>query len=261
MKKIILNTLGLLLILIATISCTKTTNNYYTTNNGTTLTGNVQGIVSLYNDSGGAKILAPNATLGGDSVVLISNSGAVYKTITNNLGTYKFTNVPSGIYNFVVSKPNFGTVQDFGFEFEGGGTAYKNFNMGQIPTTSVVAVKASSSSTLISVSGTITPFYTANYVVVYISLPNTTFVNSSMGNYSYVSGQQYIPAGLTTFTFSAITTNALHNLGFASGSIAYISVYPQNNYSGGSGSYQDPITGLIVYTALGVPAFTSVIVP
>ena len=226
------------------------------------LTGNIEGLITLY-DAGSVKQYGATVNTG-DSITLINNSnGAVYKTTTSSTGTYTFANVTAGTYSFTASKPGYGPVKVFGFEFAGGGTAYRNLSLAQTPTvniTSAVATTTVSSATPpvneVEVSGVIPASTENTYIITFVSMPSSTFVNGVFGNYSsYFTSS--VSAGATTFNiYTPVTT--LYNYGFTSGNTVYFAsyIYAQNSV------YTDPLTGLNVYTALSsTPIYTSVILP
>jgi hypothetical protein len=234
---------------------------------GPIMTGNIEGLITLYNSGSGISNI-------GDSIILTNNgTGKVYKTTTtinnvaSNTGSYTFANVPSGTYSFTVSKPGYGTVKAFGFEFVGGGTAYRNFGLYPIPTTSITTaiaapatIVSSGTTTInaINISGTVPSSTLQTYVMVFVSFPSNNFVNGTQGNYSDYSGFLYVSSGTTGFTYN-IAASTLYTLGFTSGSIVYFAAYICTN---GGISYTDPITGLNVYTDINsTPVITSCLVP
>ena len=136
MKKIFSKVVVLsILVIISAVSCKKHGN--YTRGTppagpaGPSLTGNLEGVLFLYDD-GGNKILS-TAALTGDTIMLTNNSsGTVLTTTTSSTGTYTFTGITTGTYSMTVMKQGYGTVKAYGIEFAGGGTAYKNFNLALI---------------------------------------------------------------------------------------------------------------------------------
>jgi len=247
-------TLSIVLILFAT-SCTKTGATGPAGPAGSSsLTGNFEGVVFLW-DVAGNKLLSPTL-LTGDTVTLTNNSsGATYKTTTSTTGTYTFSNISAGTYSLTVSKSGYGIVKAYGIQFVGGGTTYRNFNLAQIPTTSVATATAIAGGN-VQVSGTV-PASAYTQVIIYLSLPSNTFVNNTLGNFSTYTYVIYIGTG-TTFSFN-FTPTALYDLGFVSGNTVYFAAYTVNN----NGSwYTDPVTGLNVYTAISSsPVTTSITVP
>ncbi|MBS1645935.1 MAG: hypothetical protein JST67_01205, partial [Bacteroidetes bacterium] len=171
--------------------------------------------------------------------------------------TYKFTNLNAGTYSFVVTKPGYGLTKYFGFEFVGGGTTYKNFSLAQIPSFNVSTAQTVLGVDTIIINGTVPhqPFLVN--IKIYVSIPSHTSVNENAGNYSTVLGNYFSPSS-TSFS-NSISTQNLYSLGFTSGSTVYFALYICN--MNGS-SYQDPITGLLVSTALSsTPVIVSAIVP
>lgn len=267
MKNLLIKTVALSVVVMFAVSCKKDGPTGATGATGPAggpiMTGNIEGVVFIY-DAGGVKQTS-SALLAGDSIILTNNNnGAVYKTTTNSTGFYTFTNVPSGTYSFTVTKPDYGINKAFGFEFVGGGTTYKNFNLSQIPTTNVIAVQTNttivsgSSPTVISVqiSGTVTTTLENTNEIIFIS--STASVSGALGSYvSYFLSAS--SAGISGFGTN-IAASTFYGLGFTSGSTVYLATYV---YGGTVGSnYTDPISGLNVYTALSsTPVIMSCIVP
>ena len=228
---------------------------------GPSLTGNLEGVLFLYDD-GGNKILSA-AALTGDTILLTNNSsGTVLTTTTSSTGTYTFTGITTGTYSMTVMKQGYGTVKAYGIEFAGGGTAYKNFSLAQIPTTNVVfATTFTSTSTsagnLVNLNITVPASAEKTSVIMYVSSSAT--VNGIIGNYltSYTTST---PSSNTAPTFTyGINNNTLNQLGLPSGSTVYFAVYI---YGSTGSSYTDDLSGLPVYTALSsTPVISSCIVP
>jgi len=256
MKNIFIKNTSLLIVaIVLAISCKKATPASTTnTVSGTTLTGNIEGLVTLY-DAASTKQYGTTINTG-DSITITNNSnGTIYKTVTNGAGNYFFNNIPTGTYSFTASKPGYGTTKSFGFEFVGGGTAYKNFSLGQTPTTNVTSLNITTSGSSTLLSGTVPTNTATTWVIIYVSIPSQTFANGTFGNYStyYI-----VNLGINTTTFNyGINFTNLYNYGFASGDKAYFAAYVFSQNSG----YVDPLSGLNIYTALSsTPATTSVTV-
>ncbi len=174
-------------------------------------------------------------------------------------------NIPSGTYSFTVSKTGYGYENVYSIEFLGGGTMYRDLNLSQTPTASVVAAQAiqtigTGTPTVhnVQITTTLTPSPETIEGVVFVSSPSNTFVNGISGNYSYFYSFA-LPVG-TGSNVTSININALslYGLGFTSGSTVYFAVYTIGLYS----AYTNPITGLTVYTSLSnAPIFTSCLVP
>jgi hypothetical protein len=230
---------------------------------GPVLTGNLQGVVTLYNIDG-TKMLPTTSNptlLAGDSIYLTNNStGAVMSTITNSVtGGYMFSNISTGTYSLTIKKSLYGTVQNQDVQFAGGGNIDKNYELSLVPTTTVTS--------LTGVDTTITPAggTPQNYVrvrgyvpvstllttvIVYISLPQNTYVNSTPGNFSYYYTTTVAASSTKLFSIN-IPTQSLYDLGFASGgaSNVYFAAYIMGGNTSAS-EYVDLNSGLDVFTAL-----------
>jgi hypothetical protein len=266
MKKVFIKTVVLLVIVLIIIvsSCKKSYSGHYnhtpatgaTGPAGPSLTGNLEGVLFLYDD-GGNKILSATA-LTCDTIMLINNSsGAVLTTTTSSTGSYTFTGISTGTYSMTAMKHGYGTVNAYGIQFAGGGNDYKNFSLAQIPTNSVTTISVSTSTAGIIVTGTAPAnvglgSLATSDIIVYVSLPNNTSVSSVPSNYSVYSTCA-INSSNTTFNCSFTTTN-LNQLGFTSGNTVYFAAYVVG--LNGS-SYTDPATGLTVFTALSSTPVTT----
>jgi len=262
MKKLHFKIATLVACVLLYVSCTKTGPAGPAGTNGTNAvqTGNIEGLVFLY-DANQNKILSPASLLAGTTLTLTNYStGQTFTATTSTTGSYTLANVTTGTYSITASKTGYGSVIAYGFQFVGGGTIYKNFNLGQIPTANLVSVTTGTTSSSVTFTVTV-PLATPavnDYVITYMSIPGNSSVNSTAGNYvnTYLfSIISTTPNNVSTFS---INTSTLYNYGFASGSTIYFASYIVSTVS----NYQDPNTGLNVYTALSsTPVFTSAIVP
>ena len=226
---------------------------------GPSLTGNTQGVVSLY-DVGGAKQLS--ATLqAGDSLILTnSTTSQVWKTTTSSTGAFSFANLSSGTYNVAVSKPGYGKVLAQGVQILGGGTTDRNFALSVIPTTNVVSAvaldttmanggAASTPENYVKVRGYVPVSSSATTVMIFVSIPGMSSTSSAVGNWSVNYTVNVLP-GVSKFSVN-IPTSSLYDLGFPSGgtATAFFAAYIVGNNTSAS-SYVDWTTGQTVYTAL-----------
>lgn len=273
-----ISALSISLMILAT-SCTKTgatgpngtagTNGANGTNGnngapGPNLSGNLQGIISLY-DVSGAKMLSPTI-LKGDSVILTnSSSGMIMRTATDSTGKYMFSNISTGTYSLAVSKPNYGTIWAQGIQFAGGGNADRNYALSVIPITNIVA--AASVDTIyavvgagntpekyIRVRGSVPVSASVITVITYISMSGNTSVNSMPGNFASYYTTTVSP-GVSKFNFYIPTAN-FYDLNFASGSIVYFATYIIGGNTSAS-TYTDWNTGQPVFTALSSSPVTT----
>lgn len=263
-----ISVLSFSLMILAT-SCTKTgatgPNGIAGTNGsngapGPTLTGNIQGLISLY-DVSGVKILPPTDTLSGDSIILTNvSSGAVIKTITGGNGTYTFTNVSTGTYSMVVNRQGYGRVLAYGSQFVGGGTIDKNFALSKIPTTNIITAVAKDTTFAVVGAGNVPEKYvrvrgsvpvsgSTTTVIIYVSQAANSFVDITPGNYSTYYTTTISP-GVSKFNFYIPTSN-LYDLGFPSGNVSnvYFAAYILSGNTNAS-TYTDWNTQQTVFTAL-----------
>ncbi len=227
---------------------------------GPSLTGNTQGVVTLY-DVGGSKQLS-STLQAGDSLILTNNSsGAVMKTVTSATGGFAFNNLSTGTYNVVVSKPGYGKVISQGVQILGGGTTDRNFALSVIPNTNVISAAASDTALVngtgntaenyVRIRGYVPVSSSETTVIVFVSIPGTNSTSSAVGNWSANYTATILP-GATKFTIS-IPTSSLYDLGFPGGSpttnFAYFAAYIVGGNTNAS-SYIDWTTGQTVYNAL-----------
>lgn len=227
---------------------------------GPNLTGNLQGIVFLY-AADGTKQLG-TTLMAGDSITLTNNSdGTTLKTTTDANGAYTFTNVTTGTYSLTVSKPLYGTVWSQGVQFAGGGNASRNYALSQIPTTTVSTATAVDTSLVNGVGATAENYVTirgyvpvsagGTTVIVFVSVPANTSVNSTPGNFS-TNYTVTVAPGVSKFRIN-IPTNSLYDLGFVSGNTVYFAAYIVGGNTSAS-AYTDLTTGQAVFTALSPAA-------
>ena len=238
-----LSLLTLFIAIIFTISsCTKTGPQGPSGPSGPLLTGALTGFVTTY-DQYGFKVLGDLQGV----VVHISDSTSD-STVTDATGKYTFANLKTGVYNLTYSKPGYATVTALDYGFVGGGTLNRNAAISRYPSFSVFNV-ASIDTTIATdpgmiVRGNDTADQVARTFIVFGS--NVSTVSSTPGNYIYANTGT-IKAGQSSWNLF-ITSQELHDNGFASGSQAYFVVYP---ISTGSPTFVDPSTGRTVYTAIG----------
>jgi hypothetical protein len=263
MKKTTLQFLSILtLVLILIVSCKKGgyggrhgPSSGATGPAGPSLTGNMNGFVTLY-DITGAKILI---NLKNDSVILTNNStNAILRTVTDSTGKYLFSNITTGTYNIQISRNGYGTLLLEDVQFAGGGNEYKNGALSMVPISTVTSL-ASVDTTIntvnnVKVRGVIPVSSGTSAVIIYISIPGTSSASSNVTNFSsyYVVN---IAAGNTGFYLDIPTAN-LYDLGFSSGNTVYFSAY-MIGASTSSSSYQDLGTGKSIFTAISAASVTS----
>ncbi|HXD91582.1 MAG TPA: carboxypeptidase-like regulatory domain-containing protein [Bacteroidia bacterium] len=262
MKKVFIKISALSIALVVAASCSKTGTTGpagATGPAGPSLTGNTQGVVSLY-DVGGSKQLSATLQAGDSLIITNSSTNAVMKTVTSSTGAFAFNNLNTGTYNITVSKPGYGKVMSQGVQILGGGSTDRNFALSVIPTTTITAAVANDTTYIGGGAGT--PTVAVNYVktrgyvpvstsettvMVFVSMPGVSSTNSTVGNWS-ANYTATVAPGSTKFSIS-IPTSSLYDLGFVSGNTVYFAAYIIGGNTGAS-SYVDWTTGQTVYTAL-----------
>ena len=258
MKKTILKLSALSIILMAT-SCKKgdTGSTGATGATGPSLSGNMEGFVSLY-DAAGSKILS---NLKGDTLMLTNNStNAVTKTTTDSTGKYTFTNLTTGNYNLTTTKAGYGTLLAQNIQFVGGGNTYKNGALCQIPSINVTSAQAvdttvsattntltSTPESYVKVRGTLPATTGGSEIIVFVSNVGGTSASGSATNFSTYYTLAVSPGALT-FKIN-IPTSDLHDLGFVTGNTVYFAAYMVGGNLNAS-SYVDLSTGKNVFTSL-----------
>jgi hypothetical protein len=117
---------------------------------GTLLTGNLTGYVVLLDETGQRQI--------DYSGVTVAVQTPLRSTTTDASGRWTLSNLSTGVYTVVLSKPGFGTYKIVSFQFVGGGEVYASSQfLIQLPSFSVPAISVNASSTdkRINVTGSI----------------------------------------------------------------------------------------------------------
>jgi len=220
---------------------------------GPLLTGTLEGYVTHY-DVSGSKM---TSNLGGDTVTIDSLN---ITSITNTAGLYTFTGLKTGIYNVTIIHSGFGILQIPSMSFLGGGIIFHNASLSLIPVTNLTAFSASDSTSktnvkYIYIKGTLPLVNYNQSVIVYVSNPGSTLVNSLPVNESssYVIT---INPGVGTFS-KLIQMQDFYDLQYNPGVTVYFAAYIIGA-STGSSSYTDPASGKTIYTALSsTPLFSN----
>ncbi len=219
---------------------------------GPSLTGNLKGYVSIYDQYGG-KILTGQA---GDTV---SIDGTTKKAVTDTGGLYTFTGLSTGSYSLTITKPGFGTDKIQNIQFVGGSSdTYRD-----------VKLSAPSTSNMASINDSIGPL-TGN-ITVYGAIPTDVqartfiaFVGDNAGVSSATSSYlvnytKNVNAGAVKVLF-VIPKSDLYDAGFAPGSTVYIAAYGVASLT--ASAYEDFSNGRTAYTSVSSTAATiSIVVP
>ena len=276
MKKTFFKLTALSMAALFISSCTKTGPagangaNGATGSSGPVLTGNMEGIVLLY-DASGAKQLSPTLQAGDSVTITNSNTAVKLKTVTASNGSYTFNNLTTGTYSMTVSKPGYGTVLVQGVQFAGGGTANRDFELSVMPSNNVSSAQAvdttvtsagagNTAENYIKVRGYVPVSNATTTVIIYTSIPGTSSVSNAIGNFSNYFTTTVNP-GVSKFTLN-IPTSTFYDLGFTNGGVstAYFAVYILGGNTSAS-SYTDYTTGQTVFTAISsMPVNTSALV-
>ncbi len=223
---------------------------------GPSLTGNLEGYVSLWDQYGG-RILNSQAN---DTITLIGTTNKVY---TDSTGFYKFQGLSTGVYSISVNKGGYGSTMAQNIQFVGGGNAIANVKLSQ-PSTTIVPALADS---IGAVTGNITiyatlPTTSAQSRTFILYLGNTSSVSSSPATYlNYYTKVVNPGANSTRLTFT-IPKSDLYNAGFSTGASAYFAAYGIGATLTASAYIDYNNEGRTVFTALSFPpSTTSLIVP
>lgn len=214
---------------------------------GPTLTGNLKGFINHY-DFSGSKI---TTNLLGDSV---SIDGTSQVSITDAAGGFSFSNLVTGVYNLTIKRTGYGFSKMQSVQFTGGGDTYRNGNISKLPGTNLTTFSAidtvSFGVNVVRLRGTVPALATTQNLIMYVSLPGNSVVNSTSTNQSnfYVVA---INAGTGSLSFKKdIPTTDLYDLGFASGNTIYFAAYTLGGNTAAS-SYSDLTNNKTIFTALG----------
>ena len=252
-KKITVRTLAFCFLSIAIISgCKKEVAGPTgaTGSAGPSLTGTINGHIYLYDQYG-------NPMLTGLTGIHDSIDGTSHVALTDSTGMYMFSNLSTGIYNFSIMDPNFGTMKVQSQQFVGGGTLVRNVNLSQIPNFTVTSLTAVASSTNIVLTGTVVA---DTHVRTFIGFVGATSGTSSSPSTYLDYYTKNVPANATTFTITVDNT-ALYDLGLTSTTTAYFSVYGAAAGYNSTSTYEDMATGRTVFNAISAnPAIANAVV-
>jgi hypothetical protein len=189
------------------------------------------------------------------SGVTISISGTDLFTTTDSTGKWSLDIPNAGIYTITYSKPGYGSYIDMNRQFVGGGSLYLGkINISQPPDFSVSfdTGKCGADSNSLYANGVLSGMHNTGFYRVLLVIgttPDVTGADPTKYTYAYAYSSVY-----SNSVRIRLFKTDLQFAGLVSGSQAYMIMYPVGyglgmNYS----AYNDPMTGRMVYTALGKP--------
>jgi hypothetical protein len=217
---------------------------------GPVLTGTITGYVLLTNIYGDP--VTTNLTAATIHLYNSTTNVEVDSVNANSAGEYTIPNVQTGNYNMICEYPGYGNAYHISLNYVGG-TLTEDNKLAQIPVFTVTSagdsVHLKNDNLYFYGKLTADPGGARTLLVFVGSSPNT---NSSPANYVYTFAMNIQSDSAdfkTNFALPGIYTN-----GFQSGNTVYFAIYPAaNNY--GNGSYTDPVTGRVVYTAIAATPY------
>lgn len=218
---------------------------------GPSLTGNLTGFVSLY-DQYGAHILTMN-----DSIpVVLGDSAMVSYTDAN--GKYLFSGLQTGIYNIACAKSGFGSEEVNSLQFTGGGDLYRDIRLSAIPAFNVDSLTVTSNAGGLTVTGHIASDVQQRTILLFAG--STSGTSADPNAYLAVYNKA-VMANQNNFIVQ-VPQGDLLAAGLTTGNTVYFAAYGATpNYNNAS-SYEDLGTGRMIYTAISsTPALGSGLVP
>lgn len=185
---------------------------------GPILRGDIWGYMELYDQDG--RLLTDH------SGVSVSLEGTEYTAVSDAEGRWALKDVPAGIYQVTFRKEGFDwtKVQE---QFVGNGDLFLGTRpLGRIPTFGVsdFTVSVDSVNLRLHFSGTfsdVPPEEVSRNLSVFISTDSTSFKKTRTAHVGTMSGRTINAKG-------GVAVHSLHNLGYPSGSVAYLRAYPVN---------------------------------
>src|ERR1700749_458679 len=196
---------------------------------GPSLTGNLKGYISAYDEYGG-RILTNQS---GDTV---SIDGTTRKAVTDSTGLYTFTGLSTGAYTLSITKPGFGVNKIQNIQFVGGSSdTYRDSKIAQASTSNLITLNDSigPSTGNVTIYGNVPFNVQARTFIVYVG--DNASVNSSTSNY-LVFYTKNINPGVGKVSF-VIPKTDLYDAGFTPGSTAYFAAYGVGSLT--ASSYED----------------------
>lgn len=230
MKRIMLAVL--MLLLIATLSCTDTV--------APVLTGDITGFVYLQDNEG--------QQIKDRSGVKVSIEGRQNFTYTDSNGKFTLENVSAGIFNIVFEKEGYGLYKIIAREFPGGGEAYLySTTLFELPAYEVSSVTIVKSSNNLLIQGSVTGElnYYRNVLIFFNKNSN---VSNDPKNYLTLRSVYVYADSLQFSSYIYDYKDWFISEGFSIDSTIYLVAYSSTDYWGG---YPDPETGRYFYTGIG----------
>ena len=217
---------------------------------GPSLTGNLQGFVSLY-DQYGSPILS------GLSGIHDSIDGSSNVAITDSTGKYSFSNLSTGTYNFTIADAGFGSNKVQYLQLVGGGILNRDVHLSKIPGFNVTTLTAGFGPVTDTLTATVTADTRARTFIVFVG--STSSTSAAPATYLDFYTKQ-VPANQTTFKI-LVQPSDLYNLGLTAGTTAYFAAYGAAANYNNSSTYEDLNTGRTVFNAISTtPATASAVV-
>ena len=249
MRKLFLCSLSLCLLFTA---CTKQgpTGPQGPTGSSTTLTGTLDGIITLYNEYGDKQ---PYKACASVRVILYNSSNAVVDSINcDTTGKYSFANISTGDYSEAFRDTGYGQMIRIPFQNLGGGVIAADLSLSHLPnfTFSVTSdsLKKIANDTQVVIYGTITPASQARNIALFFG--SSSSVSSTPGTYTGTVSTITVAAGSGKFSFS-LPVNTIYMGGLQPGSNAYFMLYSAAYFYASQSVYIDLNTGQNIYNALG----------
>ncbi len=209
----------------------------------TPISGSIRGTVSLY-DEGTVPVE--------NFAMFVTIEDSEYTGGTDEAGSFTLRSVPFGTYTLVYEKEGYGTYKKFDVEHvDQTTTLVENPSLGQLSSTTITDLSASTENNVVTVGATMSPEATDT---------NRRFIRYFFSTSSDVSSENYeavletSEAQTTPFNLN-LTVEALEALGFESGQTVYAKCYGE---SGFSNQYDDPDLGRTVFPNLNMTSADAV---
>ncbi len=217
------------------------------------LTGKLSGYAKLYDQDG--------SELTDHSGVTVKVEGTSHSARSAVDGKWSIDGLEAGTYILTFSKPGYGDYKVYGYQFVGGGEAWANYGLFQIPTWSITLSNPTIDTsddelTLIRIAGRLSepsPWQGARIFHLYVG--STPDVSSEPGKHLFF----YTSAANDRDLAVQAVTSTLITHGIPSGQTVYFAAYP----TGRGESYEDPITNRTIYPSLSTSSsnVVSIVVP
>ncbi|HMC96358.1 MAG TPA: carboxypeptidase-like regulatory domain-containing protein, partial [Flavobacteriales bacterium] len=210
---------------------------------GPSLSGNLTGFVSLY-DQYGAHLLLDNDS----SIVTVD--GTSWQSWSDSLGRYTINDLHTGIYNLTCTHAGFGESKVNSLQFAGGGDLYRDIRLSAIPSFQLDSISVTTGVGGLAITGHLAMDAQQRTVLIFAG----GAANTSADPATYLSFySRSVMANQATFTLQ-IPTGDLYAMGLTSGATVYFAAYGATPNFNNSSSYQDLNTGRTVFTAISANA-------